>query len=69
MMVDVWLVTDWSNETILFYNLDNGLFITQGLTITTTLENIPQGNHTITVTANRGYGSFENSSSVNFAIH
>ena len=73
-MLDVLLQTDWSNETRLFYNLQmsnrnlSGLNIVPGITITTTLCNIPEGNHTLTVIANSACGPLEGSSTVFFTI-
>lgn len=68
MMVDVYLETDWSNGTVLFNNMNNGLVTVSGLTITTTLTGIPEGSHTITIIANSASGSLSASSSVSFTI-
>jgi hypothetical protein len=73
-MLDVLLQTDWSNETQLFYNLQFsngnlvGLNIVSGITITTTLCDIPKGDHTLTIIANSACGPLEGSSTVFFTI-
>jgi hypothetical protein len=72
-MIDLFLRADWlENGKRLFYHMDywnrpGPFFITKGITVTTTLSDIPEGKHTITVTAN-GYTSIAGSSSVNFTI-
>ncbi len=70
-MIDLSLRVDWlENHQRLFYHMDywsKQFFITGGITVTATLTDIPEGNHTIVVTANE-YTSIQGSSSVNFTI-
>jgi hypothetical protein len=70
-MINLYLRADWlQNGKTLFYHMDyrgGPFFIAKGISVTTTLVDIPEGNHTITVTANP-YTSIEGSSSVNFTV-
>ena len=70
-MIDLILDADWlKNSKSLFYHMNywpGQLYIAGGISVTVTLVDIPEGNHTITVTANR-YTSIQGSSSVNFTI-
>lgn len=70
-MINLILDADWlENSKSLFYHLDywpGHFYIAEGISATVTLADIPEGNHTITVTANR-YTSIQGSSSVNFTI-
>lgn len=70
-MINLYLSADWLPKgKVLFYhfNYRSGPFLfTQGISVTTTLVDVPDGNHTITITANT-YTSIEGSSSVNFTI-
>jgi hypothetical protein len=70
-MIDVILHADWlKNGVSLFYHMDywpGQFFIAKGITVTATLADVPEGNHTLTVTANE-YTGIAGSASVHFTI-
>jgi hypothetical protein len=70
-MINLVLLADWlENGERLFYHMDQWpgqFFIAEGITVTTMLVDVPEGNHTITVAANE-YTSIAGSASVHFAI-
>ena len=70
-MINLYLSANWlPNGKVLFYHFNyrsGPLIFTKGISVTTTLVGIPEGKHTITVTANPNT-SIEGSTSVNFTI-
>ena len=70
-MIDLVLWADWLDNGIWFFcHMDSwpgSLFIAYGISVTTTLTDIPAGSHTVTVTAN-GHTSIAGSSLVKFTI-